>query len=445
MKRLGMIASVLALNLQLSVAFASVPATVATPTLAPMLQKATPCIVNISVQKEISYSEALAENIPVPKENKGPIESFMVGSGVIFDADKGLIVTNAHVVKDQKIMLVTLKDGRRFRANLVAKDVSLDLAIIHIQAKNLQSLSFGDSDQVKVGDFVAAIGSPFGLTQTVTSGMISALNRSEPQEGVQAFIQTDAPINPGNSGGALVNMQGNLVGINTAIFTTSGGNNGIGFAIPSNMVHDVITQLLEYGKVKRGILGVLVQNISPEIAQSLGIKKSEGVIVTDTIADSPARKAGIQSQDIIQKVNTIAIRSAEQLRSTLSLMRPGTTLSLFIERNHKPLVLRAVMGDPTKMAQPKMAFLNGLRLEDFNQLQPDGNYLQGALIISVDDNSDAALAGLLPGDVVLMANSQPTNSVKQLQDVANQKSEQLLLKVARGNSKLFVVIAGSGE
>ncbi len=425
---------------------AAIPATVnpiSSPSLAPMLEKVTPEVVNINVQKEIPYPEALSENLPMPKENNSSIEGYAVGSGVIFDGEKGLIVTNAHVVKDQKIIVVTLKDARRYRANLVAKDEGFDLAVLHIKAPGLNSINFGNSDQLKVGDFVAAIGSPFGLTQTVTSGMISALNRNEPQmEGFQSFIQTDAPINPGNSGGALVDMQGNLIGINTGIFSTSGGSNGVGFAIPSNMVHAVVTQLLEHGKVTRGMLGVLAQNISPEIAESLKITDKEGALVTDTIPGSPARDAKILPEDIIRKIDSTIIKSSEQLRSTLGLMRPGTKIQISIERSHKPITLRATMGNPNKIAQPQIPFLGGLRLEDFSQLQPDGTYLKGALVITVNDSSDAALAGLGMGDVILTANSQLINSVQQLQDIANQKPEQLLLKIARNNGKLYVVISG---
>ncbi len=440
MNKLNTLVSTLLLSLAGS-CFAATPATPSL-SLAPMLDKTTPSVVNINVEKELSYAEALDEDIPLPKSKRGaPVRSFTVGSGAIFDADKGLIITNAHVVNKQKIMVVTLKDGRRFRANLVAQDDGFDLAIIHINAKGLQSLEFADSDQLKVGDFVAAIGSPFGLTQTVTSGMVSALNRTEPQAtGIQTYIQTDAPINPGNSGGALVNMQGNLVGINTAIFSTSGGNNGIGFAIPSNMVHAVITQLLEYGKVKRGMLGVLVQNISPEIAHALALKIGQGVIVTDTIIGSPARSAGIKAEDIIMQANGVDIKSADQLRNSLSLIRPGTKLDLNIQREHKPMVIHAKMGDPEKIAQPKIPFLGGLRIEDFNQLQPDGTYLKGAIVVMVDENSNAALAGLLPGDVITQANSEEISSVKELQNIANQNPPQLLLKVARIDSKLFIVI-----
>ena len=422
----------------------SLAATPPSLSLAPMLDKVTPAVVNINVQKELTYAEAMEENLPLPKDKNGEsiIQGFSVGSGVIFDAEKGLIVTNAHVVSNQKIMVVTLKDGRRFRANLIAQDTGFDLAIIHISAKNLESLNFGDSDKLKVGDFVAAIGSPFGLTQTVTSGMISALNRNEPQSagGVQTYIQTDAPINPGNSGGALVDMQGELIGINTAIFSTSGGNNGIGFAIPSNMVQAVITQLLEHGKVQRGMLGVLVQNISPEIAEALSLKQGEGVIVTDTIAGSPARTAKIQAEDIILQADGTNIKTSEQLRSMLSLMRPGTQFVLKVQRNHKIIDIHATMGNPEKITQPKVSFLGGLRIENFNQLQPDGSYLKGAIVVMVDENSNAALAGLLPGDVITMANAKTISSVKELQAIANQNPTQLLLKVTRIDSKLFVVI-----
>jgi serine protease Do len=214
----------------------------------------------------------------------------------------------------------------------------------------------------------------------------------------------------------------------------------VGFAIPSNMVHAVLAQLLEHGKVERGMLGVLAQNISPEIAEALNMKVTDGALVTDTVPGSPAEAADIQPEDIIKKVNGIIIKSAEQLRNTLGLMRPGTKVNLEVERNHKAITLNAKMGNPNKIAQPQTPFLGGMRIEDFSQLQPDGTTLKGAIVVTVDDNSDAALAGLAPGDIVVTANGNSITSVKQLQDIANQKPAHLLLKIVRDNAKLFVVI-----
>ena len=409
---------------------AATPALLQQATLAPMLAQITPAIVNIAVEKEPSSSA-----------DQSNLKNIAVGSGVVFDAKRGLIVTNAHVVKDQRVMLITFKDGHRDRGELVAKDEGFDLAIVRVQNKNLTDIQFADSDQLKVGDFVAAIGSPFGLTQTVTSGMVSALNRDEPQlEGFQNFIQTDAPINPGNSGGALVNMQGQLIGINTAIFSTSGGNNGIGFAIPSNMVKAVIKQLLEHGKVSPGVLGVLVQNITPPLASALNLKDTKGVLVTDVLPFTPAQKAGLQAQDIILSINNNPIYSAQQLRNMLGLMSPGTSLSIILQRNFISKTMNATVADPKSLNHQYSAFLAGLELQDFEQLQPDGSLLKGALVVFVEDTSNAALSGLLAGDVIISANLHPTSSIAELQKIAAKKSEQLLLKVARGRGKLFIVI-----
>lgn len=410
------------------------------PSLAPMLKKVTPAVVNIVVDKKIPLAKQ--QEFMQASKQKAPLHAITVGSGVIIDAKQGLIVTNAHVVSDAKFMLVTLKDGRRFRPKLVGKDDGFDIAILRIHATNLTSIPFADSNKLQVGNFVAAIGSPFGLTQTVTSGVISALNRSEPKiEGFQSFIQTDAPINPGNSGGALLNLQGQLVGINTAIITPVYGNIGIGFAIPSNMVHSVVMQLLKYGKVKRGMLGVIGQNISPDLASALHIKVGQGVLVTKVVPGSPAEKSGLQVRDIIKEVNTKQVNNAVQLRNMLGILRPGTALRIVIDRHHQPQTLLATVGNPKMMLkQHRLSFISGLRLRNFSELESDGSQLQGALVVRVSETSESALAGLIPGDVITSANSQTVTSVKQLETIATKPSKQLLLTVARGNSRLFLVI-----
>ncbi len=414
-----------------------------TPTLAPMLAKITPAVVNIAVERIIPPNE-----LPIdPQSPHGrpqlPQRNFGVGSGVIIDEQHGLIVTNAHVIQNQRVMIVTLKDGRHFRAKMIGKDEGFDIAIIKIHAPNLHAIKFADSDKLRVGDFVAAIGSPFGLTQTVTSGVISALNRSEPKiEGFQSFIQTDAPINPGNSGGALVNLDGELVGVPTAIITPVDASIGIGFSIPSNMVHSVITQLLKYGKVERGMLGVIAQNILPELADAMHLKTNKGTLVTTLVPGSPAQKAGLRSQDVIKEIDGHKIRNSVQLRNMLGLMRPGTKITLNIMRDHKSKTIHATIGDPTKFKPPDVnPFLAGMRLQNLSELQGDGSILKGVLITNMTDLSSGALSGLHIGDVITMAAGKPVTDIKHLTQLASLAHDHLLVKVQRDMSAVYLVLA----
>ena len=410
------------------------------PSLAPMLKKVTPAIVNIAVEKVIaqkpshdSHHDPLSPNL---KKTIG------VGSGIIIDAEHGLIVTNAHVVRNQKVMLVTLKDGRRYHAKLVGTADPFDIAIIQIPAKHLSAIEFGNSDKLEVGDFVVAIGSPFGLTQTVTSGVISALNRATPQiEGFQNFIQTDAPINPGNSGGALIDMHGKIIGVNTAILSGSMGNIGIGFSIPSNMVKSVADQLIKYGKVEPGMFGVLAQNLSPELADALKTKSNKGVVVTQVVPNSPAAKSGVKPKDIILEVNGVPVNSAAQLRIIFGIMRPGTKTTALVLQNTQKKTLKVVVGDPKKMLKQQQApFLSGLRLQPFKDMEPDGSTLSGLIALDVGDNSAAALAGLIPGDIITNANGTDTHTLKDITTIASSKTTQILLTVTRGMGTLFLVL-----
>lgn len=408
--------------------------------LSPMLSKTTPSVVNITVEKLIP--KPVNPFQPEIDQDLTPTKVLGVGSGVIIDAQRGYIVTNAHVIKDQKMMLVTLKDGRRYRAKIVGKDEGFDLSVIQISAKYLTQLPLSNSNQLKVGDFVVAIGSPFGLTQTVTSGVVSALNRQEPCiDNFQSFIQTDAPINPGNSGGALINLQGQLVGINTAIVTPSTGNIGIGFAIPSNMVMSVVNKLIKYGKVEHGMLGVTVQNITPELANALNLKRTDGALITKVVLGSPAEKAGLQVQDIIESINQSAVHSSEQLHNILGLVRPGMVIHLTVLHNHETQTLTAIVANSKDMLlERKIPFLGGMRLQKFSDLEPDGTFLNSVLVTSINDDSDGALAGLQPGDIILSANGQVTSTVDKLIRIVNKKPKQLLLKIERGSRQLFLVI-----
>ena len=444
MKKVFLVIITLILSHTTLPAFGHLPAAVnkaATPSLAPMLKRVTPAIVNIAVEKNVNPG-----NLPISKQDLSKLPSKMlgVGSGIIINAKSGLIITNAHVVSDAKIIIVTLKNGERYRAKLIGKDDGFDIAIIKINATNLTAIHFGDSDQLKVGNFVAAIGSPFGLEQTVTSGVISALNRSHPRiEGFQSFIQTDAPINPGNSGGALVDLNGNLIGMNTAIFTPVDANVGIGFAIPSDMVESVVTQLLKYGKVKRGMLGVIAQTITADIANAMKLTANQGTLVAQVVSNSPAAKAGIKVQDVIESVNGTHIQSAEQLHNKLGLMRPGTTLHIIIKRNGKAHRLTATVADPNHIQLPHaLPFISGIQMRQFSELEGDGSQVNGVIVAGINQLASAALSGLLPGDIITMANGKTIKNIHQLERIAkiNANNKTLLIKVNRNNFSLFLVL-----
>ncbi|MCW2235763.1 Do family serine endopeptidase [Azospirillum canadense] len=317
-------------------------------TIAPMLEQVTPAVVNIAVLSRAPQAENPLLRDPffrrffnVPEQEARPQVS--AGSGVIVDARRGYVVTNAHVVENAQEIAVTLKDRRRLRAKLVGRDAATDIALLQIGADNLTALPWGDSDRLKVGDFVVAIGNPFGLGQTVTSGIISALGRSGLKvEGYEDFIQTDASINPGNSGGALVNFNGELIGINTAIIGPAGGSVGIGFAVPVSIVRSVMEQLVEYGEVRRGRLGVAIQDLTPDIAESMSLTGDAGAVIAKVEPNSPADRAGIRSGDVVVAVEGRPVRSATDFRNRLGLLRVGTPAQVTILRggNERTLTVR---------------------------------------------------------------------------------------------------------
>jgi Do/DeqQ family serine protease len=310
------------------------------PSLAPMLARITPGVVNIAVRGKVREENPLLQdpffrrffNLP---DNQRPQEreTQATGSGVIVDAARGYILTNGHVVENATRIEVTTKDNRRFTAKLLGRDSDTDVAVLQIPAENLTGVPMGDSDRLQVGDFVLAIGNPFGLGQTVTSGIVSALGRSGLGiEGYEDFIQTDASINPGNSGGPLVNLQGECVGINTAILAPGGGNIGIGFAVPISMARRVMEQLVRYGEVKRGRIGVAIQDLTPELAQSMKTSHTTGAIIARVEPGSPAERAGLHQGDVVVAVNGVPVRSGTQLRNTIGLTRIGSDVDLKIDR-----------------------------------------------------------------------------------------------------------------
>lgn len=407
----------------------------ATPTATQMLAAVKPSIVNITV---IGKPPTAPQN---PK--KLPHSSAKVGSGIVIEAKHGLIVTNAHVLSKDATIIVTLQNGERYHARIIGMDKSYDLAVIAINNKHLKVLPIANSDKAEVGDTVYAIGSPFGLEQTVTSGVISAKNRTHvSQSGYGNYIQTDAPINMGNSGGALVDSRGRLIGINTAIITPNSGSIGIGFAIPSNMAKAAVQQLIKFGKIKHGVLGVIVQLVTPDLARAMDLKGGKGALITETVPGGPAAKAGLKAMDLVKKANEWTIKSGTDLHNFMGLTAPKSKIHLTIIRAGKTMVINAIAGDKKSLPEPKTApFLAGLSLESFKILEPTSEQVQsGVMVLNATISSQGAMAGLMPGDLIVTAGSSNTPDLKHLIDAANKAKKQLLLKVHRNGRNLYLVV-----
>jgi Do/DeqQ family serine protease len=415
------------------------------PTLAPMIRKVSPAVVNIATRgtiRERGGQNPLLDDpffrrfFDVPPDTGPRARPFQsAGSGVIFDAHAGYIVTNAHVVENASEITVTLQDGREVKAEIIGSDTPSDVAVLKVKPDGLTQIPLGDSARVEVGDFVVAIGNPFGLQHTVTSGIISGLSRSGINpDGYEDFIQTDASINPGNSGGALVNLRGELIGINTAILSRSGGNIGIGFAIPVNMARSVMDQLIRYGSVKRGQLGVSMYTVTPDIAHSLGLSSAVGALVSQVVEGSPAAHAGIRTGDVITSVNGQPVKSNTELRNTIGLLRVGDKVDIGLLRDGKPLRVTAVIADTTTELTGGPASIHksfeGAVLGD----APDAG---GALVRSVEPGSAAAQAGLRAEDVIVGANRGRVSSVHDLRERAHGAAV-LVLEVRRGATVLLV-------
>jgi Do/DeqQ family serine protease len=422
--------------------------------LAPMLEKVLPAVVNISTQSTVRTRRSPLLDDPFFRHffdlPEMPRQAQNLGSGVIVDAKAGYILTNHHVVEDADEITITLRDRRSFPAKLVGADPDTDLALLKIEADNLSALELADSDRLRVGDFAVAIGNPFGLGQTVTYGIISALGRSDLGiEGFENFIQTDASINPGNSGGALVTLEGQLIGINTAIIGPNGGNVGIGFAIPSNMAREVMNQLREHGEVRRGQLGVLVQDLTPELAQAFNLKDRQGAVVAQVMPGSPAEKAGVRTGDIVLAVNGRAVHSANALRNAIGMTRRGATVALDILRDGRALKInvkieaierqRASTDQPAQ-AGPTSRRLSGVELGEIERDHPLAGIEQGVQVYSVQAGSPAARAGLREGDIILSIDRKRVRSVKEAEAALKDAGERLLLHVRRGEGALFIVI-----
>lgn len=399
-----------------------------------MLATIKPSIVKIIA---LNHSPSSQEDSHAPGLSK-------VGSGVVVDAKHGLIATNAHVLEEDGTLIVTLHNGERYHGHIVGMDKSYDLAVISINNHDLSSIKIANSDHAKVGDTVYAIGSPFGLEQTVTSGLISARNRAIPgKSDFQNYIQTDASINMGNSGGPLVDAKGRLIGINTAsIVPDAGGSIGIGFAIPSNVVKAAIKQLIEYGKIRCSALGVIVQPITPDLARALKLNSKDGALITEVIADSPAAKAGLKPMDLITQANDWEIRDGTDLHNLMGLTAPDSTIHFHLIRNGRKITTNATSGDKNILSAGKtVPFLAGMHLEGSKVLEPNSDQVQaGVFVLDVSPESQAILAGLMPGDLIIAANHHQTPDLKKLIAQAKKANNTLLLKVHRNGRNLYVVI-----
>ncbi len=408
------------------------------PSLAPMLQKVTPAVVNISTRSAMTERDASLEQFYrffYGKEppQRAPAEPQSLGSGVIVDSRQGLVVTNNHVIENAAEVIVNLQDGREVVAEVLGTDPKADIALMRIDADNLSETQWANSDALRVGDFVVAIGNPFGLGQTVTSGIVSALRRSGLGiEDFEDFIQTDASINPGNSGGALVNLRGELIGINTAIVGPNGGNVGIGFAIPSNMAQDIINQLLEFGEVRRGQLGISALALTPELAREYNFPRKSGVVIAEVEAGSPAEQAGLQAGDIITAIDGQRVKTVANVINRLGLVRLGQIIDLLIVRDQREFNVKATVANLNSGAP----LLQGVLLQN-QQTRSGRKYVA---IDSVDQGSAFARRGLRRGDIILSVDRVGVETVAELRQLAKDKKDTMLLLVQRGQDTEYIEI-----
>ncbi|MFP3874709.1 MAG: DegQ family serine endoprotease [Thiohalophilus sp.] len=420
------------------------------PSLAPMLDKVTPAVVNISstgrvrVQGNPLLDDPFFRRFFDMPEQPRERRTQSLGSGVIVDADKGYILTNNHVIEHADQIKVTLRNGNSYDAELIGADPDSDVAVVKIDADNLTAVPLADSDSLRVGDFVVAIGNPFGLGQTVTSGIVSALDRSGLGiQGYEDFIQTDASINPGNSGGALVNLNGELVGINNAIFSRSGGNIGIGFAIPVNMARQIMAQLVEHGEVRRGRLGVQAQDLTRELAMAFELKQGEGAVITQVEDGSPADKAGLQSGDIVIEIDGKRVRDANTLRNRIGLLPIGSQVRMKVLREGKTETLTATIEKPARQqargGEKLHAHLTGARFADIDEGHRLYGRIEGVLVSDVEQGSPAWSAGLRPNDVIVSVNRQPVKNLAEMREQIGN-NQQLLLNIRRGSGALFLYL-----
>ena len=454
MKKKNQLLSALALSvgLSLSASFpasaalpSQVPGQEAIPSLAPMLEKVLPAVVSVQVEGTARQSQRIPEELKkyfgedAPDQQAQPFEG--LGSGVIIDAAKGYILTNNHVISQADKISVQLNDGREFDAKLIGGDDQSDIALLQVQnPSNLTQIAIADSDKLRVGDFAVAVGNPFGLGQTATSGIVSALGRSGLNlEGLENFIQTDASINRGNSGGALLNLNGELIGINTAILAPGGGSIGIGFAIPSNMAKTLSQQLIQFGEVKRGLLGIKGMEMSADIAKAFKLNVQRGAFVSEVLPNSGSAKAGVKSGDIIVSLNDKPLSSFAELRSRIATTEPGAKVKLGLIREGKPLTVEVTLDKSTPSsasAEQISPALQGATLSD-GQLK---NGTKGITVTTVEKSSPAAQAGLHQDDVIVGVNRTRVQSIAEMRKVLESKPAVIALQIIRGNDTLYILL-----
>lgn len=422
------------------------------PTLAPLVRQASPAVVSIATRGMVNAPANPLMDDPVfrrffgvpPQQQQRRREVRSAGSGVIVDAKNGYVLTNHHVIANADEIEVVLEDNRNLKATVVGSDDGTDIAVLKLQEPGkLTQIALGNSDQVQVGDFVVAIGNPFGLQHTVTSGIVSALGRSGiSPDGYEDFIQTDASINPGNSGGALINLRGELIGINSAIFSNSGGNIGIGFAIPVNIAKSIMAQLIEHGKVQRGLLGVSISDFSADTAKAYGVDAHEGALVQEVTPGSAAEKAGVKVGDVIVAVDGEAVRSASSLRATIGVKRSGDKVKLDLLRDGKQRSVIARLDEREAASKVAAAEIHpGLEGAEFANYSGENAGPGGAAVqvVSVEPDSPAAARGLRQNDIIVAVNRLRVRSVAELQAAASQQP-LLILSIRRGSRDLLLQV-----